>query len=78
MKPAKQLRKQYTNDKYPTVILRFEDGHEIHVPKGEGRVFDCWFGEKIIILAVWDPTSSDRELVERRPADAFDNEKPAK
>ena len=74
MKPAKRLRKKYVNEKYPMVALKFEDGHEIHVPKGEGRAFDCYFGEKIIVLAIWDPTSSERDLIERRPADAFTND----
>ena len=74
MKPAKRLRKRYINEKYPMVILKFEDGHEIPIPKGEGRAFDCYFGEKVIIMAIWDSTSKERDVVERRPADAFPND----
>ena len=75
MKPAKRLRKTYKNEKYPEVVLKFEDGHEIKIPKGEGRAFDCYFGETIIVLAVWDPTSAERDLIERRPADGFADDK---
>ena len=75
MKPAKRLRKTYKNEKYPEVVLKFEDGHEIRIPKGEGRAFDCYFGETIIILAVWDPTSPEKDLIERRPVDGFPDDK---
>lgn len=74
MKPAKRLRKRYINEKYPLVVLKFEDGHEIPIPKGEGRAFDCYFGEKVIIMAIWDSTANERDVVERRPADAFPND----
>ncbi|HEX3158670.1 MAG TPA: hypothetical protein VHQ45_09140 [Gemmatimonadaceae bacterium] len=72
MPPApKKIRKQYENTDYPLVILRFEDGHEIKVYKGTGKQFDAWPGETIKILAMYDPTSHDRELVEARKADLF-------
>jgi len=57
------------------VIMRFEDGHEIKVYKGAGKEFDCYAGETIKILAMYDPTSADRELVEARKADAFEDAK---
>ena len=37
MKESKKLRKQYVNNDYPHVMLRFEDGHEIQIPKGVGK-----------------------------------------
>jgi len=70
-KPPSKLRKQYTNSEHPLVILRFEDGHEIKVKKGEGKSFDCYAGEHIKVLAVYDHTSGERELVKTRKADSF-------
>ncbi len=75
MKESKKLRKQYVNNDYPHVMLRFEDGHEIQIPKGVGKAFDCWQGEAVKILALWDPTSSDRELVESRKGELFEDAK---
>src|SRR5919205_1135993 len=69
--PPKKLRKQYVNDDYPLVVLRFEDGHEIQVKKGVGKTFDCYSGETIKVLAVYDHTSGERELVESKKADDF-------
>lgn len=69
--PPKKLRKQYSNTEHPLVMLKFEDGHEIKVPKGSGKTFDCYAGETIKVLAVYDRTSKERELVESRKADAF-------
>ncbi|MGH7623179.1 MAG: hypothetical protein ACRENC_05080 [Gemmatimonadaceae bacterium] len=69
--PPKKLRKQYSNTDHPLVMLKFEDGHEIKVPKGSGKTFDCYAGETIKVLAVYDRTSKERELVESRKADAF-------
>src|SRR5512140_604700 len=69
--PPKKLRKQYSNKDYPNVVLRFEDGHEIASLKGAGKTFDCYAGETIKILAMYDKTSKERELVESRRADAF-------
>jgi hypothetical protein len=61
--PAK-LRKAYVNLDHPQVLLRFEDGHEIRVAKGTVKTFDAYPGEVVKVLAVYDPTSSDRELIE--------------
>ena len=69
--PPKKLRKQYANKDYPNIVLRFEDGHEIEILKGAGKTFDCYAGETIKILAMYDKTSKERELVESRKADAF-------
>jgi hypothetical protein len=67
----KKLRKQYTNTDHPLVVLRFEDGHEIQVKQGVGKTFDAYEGEHIKVLAVYDHTSGERELVENRKADDF-------
>ena len=67
----KRIRKQYVNSEYPLVLLRFEDGHEIKVYRGTGKEFDCYPGETIKILAMYDPTSHDRELVASRKSDEF-------
>jgi hypothetical protein len=67
----KRVRKQYTNDSYPLALLRFEDGHEIKIYKGTGKEFDCYPGETIKILAMYDPTSTERELVATRKSDEF-------
>jgi hypothetical protein len=71
-RPPKRIRKQYVNKDYPLVILRFEDGHEIKVYRGTGKEFDAYPGETIKILAMYDPTSADRELVEARRSDDFE------
>ncbi len=71
-KPEK-LRKRYHNTVRATVLLRFEDGHEIRVPEAEGRSFDCWAGETITIVALWDPSANERELLERRKAEGFED-----
>ena len=69
--PPKKLRKKYENVSYPVVVLRFEDGHEIQIKKGQGKTFDCYSGEHIKVLAIYDPSSKERELVETRNAGAF-------
>lgn len=61
--PSK-LRKAYVNIDHPAVILRFEDGHEIRVAKGKVKTFDAYAGEVIKIVAVYDPTSRERDLLE--------------
>ena len=71
MAAPKRFRKQYVNSDYPLVILRFEDGHEIKVYQGTGKEFDAYPGETIKILAMYDPTSAERELVESRRSDDF-------
>jgi hypothetical protein len=54
-------------------MLKFEDGHEIKVYKGSGKEFDAWPGERIKILASYDPTTNARELVEERRSDDFED-----
>ena len=68
-----RVRKQYTNSEYPLVIMRFEDGHEIKVYRGTGKEFDAYPGETIKLLAMFDPSSHDRELVDTRRADQFED-----
>lgn len=71
--PPKKVRKQYTNNTYPMVVLKFEDGHEIKVYQGTGKVFDAWNGETVKILAVHDTTSKEWDLLEARKVDLFDD-----
>jgi hypothetical protein len=61
--PPRRLRRRYFNETYPVVVLRFEDGHEIEVRKGEGRTFDAYEGETIKLVVVWDATAGDREVI---------------
>ena len=70
-----RVRKQYTNSEYPLVIMRFEDGHEIKVYRGTGKEFDAYPGETIKLLALFDPTTNDRELVDTKRADEFPDAK---
>jgi len=71
--PPKKLRKQYSNTAYPLIILKFEDGHEIKIYQNTGKVFDVWPGETIKVMAVYDPTSKEWELVESKKSDTFDD-----
>lgn len=73
--PPKKVRKQYANNTYPLVVLKFEDGHEIKVYQGTGKVFDAWNGETVKILAVHDTTSKEWDLLEARKVDQFDDAK---
>lgn len=68
----RRLRRQYSNSEYPEILLRFEDGHEIRIKKGRTKSFDAWSGEMIRIMAVWDPSATERVLVASRRADQFD------
>ena len=68
---VRRLRRRYVNDRYPTMLLRFEDGHEIRIGKGEGKTFDAWAGETIKVVVIWDPTSSEREVVSVMKAEQF-------
>ncbi len=72
-KPPRKLRKQYTNTTYPLVVLRFEDGHEIRVFQGTGKVFDAWPGERVKLMVVHDLNAKEWEHVETRPGDQFDD-----
>jgi hypothetical protein len=69
---ARPIRRRYANVEYPLVVLRFEDGHEIQVKKGEGKIFDAFAGETIKVLVVWDPSSGERELVATQRAEQFE------
>ena len=70
---AEKVRKQYVNKEYPHIVLRFEDGHEIHIPKGASKSFDWYVGERIKILAVYDPTAKEREKVDTLRAEQFED-----
>lgn len=69
----RKLRKQYTNNTYPLVVLRFEDGHEIRVFQNTGKVFDAWAGERVKLMVVHDLNAQEWELVETRKGDEFDD-----
>jgi len=69
--PPKKLRKQFMNNQFPNVVLKFEDGHEIVIKRGTGKTFDCYAGENVKLLAVYDPDARERDLVETRKADDF-------
>ena len=71
--PPQKLRKQFLNNQYPNVVLKFEDGHEIVIKRGTGKTFDCYAGENVKLLAVYDPDARERDLVETRKADDFPN-----
>ncbi len=71
-KPPGRIRRRYVNSDYPTVVLRFEDGHEIRVEQGTGKSFEGYEGEKIRLLAVYDPTSTERVLIATLRAEQFD------
>ena len=72
---ARRLRRRYINDRYPTVLLRFEDGHEIRIKKDEGKAFDAYEGETIKVVVVWDPSANEREVVSVLKAEQFDEER---
>jgi hypothetical protein len=69
---AKRLRRRYTNSRYPLVILRFEDGHEIQLKRGEGKAFDAYAGERVKIVVLWDPSANERELIATMKAEEFE------
>jgi len=70
---AKRLRRRYTNTKYPLVLLRFEDGHEIRVAKGRGKAFDAYAGESIKVVVLWDATSNERDVIAVMKAEEFED-----
>ena len=74
MPPApSKLRKAYVNSTHPLICLRFEDGHEIKVYRNTAKTFDAYSGEVIKVMAVFDDSSKDRELVESIRADDLPN-----
>jgi hypothetical protein len=77
MPPAPtRLRKAYINRDHPLVLLRFEDGHEIRVQRGKVKTFDAYTGEIIKVVAVYDPTSAERELLETVRAEELPDAEP--
>jgi hypothetical protein len=73
--PSK-LRKAYVNREHPVVLLRFEDGHEIRIPKNKVKTFDAYAGEVIKVVAVYDPTSKERDLLESLRAEDLPDAEP--
>ena len=77
MPPAAiKLRKAYVNLNHPQVVLRFEDGHEIRVLQGKVKTFDAYAGEMIKVVAVYDATSNERDLLEAIHADDLPDAEP--
>jgi hypothetical protein len=72
---ARRLRRRYMNSKYPLVILRFEDGHEIKIKKGEGKTFDAYAGETVKVVVLWDAAAADREVISVMKAEQFEEAK---
>jgi hypothetical protein len=68
----KRLRRRYLNSKYPLLALKFEDGHEIRLKKGEAKAFDVYQGETVKVVVLWDPTSQEREVVAVQKAEQFE------
>ena len=71
-RPPGKSRRRYVNADYPMVVLRFEDGHEIRVERGTGKSFEGYEGERIKILAIYDPTSTERVLIGTLRAEQFE------
>jgi hypothetical protein len=76
MPPAQKFRKAYINREHPVVLLRFEDGHEIRVSQGKVKTFDAYAGEIIKVVAVYDPTSAERVLLETVRAEELPDAEP--
>ena len=74
-KSAQRLRRRYVNTKYPLVMLRFEDGHEIRLKKGQGKTFDAFVGETVKVVVLWDPSANEREVVAVLKAEQFEEER---
>jgi len=71
-----KLRKAYVNLEYPYVVLRFEDGHEIRIPQGKVKTFDAYTGEVIRVVAVFDSTAKERDLLESLRAEELPDAEP--
>ena len=71
----KRIRRRYKNEKYPLVMLRFEDGHEIKVRKGEAKAFDAFAGETVKVVVLWDASANERETVAVKKAETFEEAK---
>lgn len=70
---ARRLRRRYANTKYPLLALKFEDGHEIRLRKGEAKAFDAFAGETIKVIVLWDATSDEREVISVMKAEQFES-----
>jgi hypothetical protein len=70
----RKLRRRYLNSEYPLVVLRFEDGHEIPLRKGEGKAFDAYAGETIKVVVLWDASAGDREVIAVVKAEELEDE----
>ena len=73
---ATKLRKAYVNLNHPQVILRFEDGHEIRIPQDKVKTFDAYIGEVIKVVAVFDPSGKERDLLESVRAEDLPDAEP--
>ena len=73
---ATKLRKAYVNLKHPQVILRFEDGHEIRIGQGKVKTFDAYTGEVIKVVAIFDATAKERDLLESVRAEELPDAEP--
>jgi len=73
---ATKFRKAYVNVEHPQVILRFEDGHEIRISQGKVKTFDAYAGEVIKIVAIYDPTSKERDLLDAARAEDLPDAEP--
>ena len=69
---ARRLRRFYANTTHPLILLRFEDGHEIALRKGDAKAFDAYAGETIKVVAVWDAEAGDREVIRVMKAEQFE------
>ena len=69
---ARRIRRRYANTAYPLVLLRFEDGHEIRLVRGEAKDFDAYAGETIKVVVLWDASANEREVVEVLKAEQFE------
>lgn len=69
------LRRRYANERYPLVVLRFEDGHEIRLKRGEGKSFDAYAGETVKVLVEWDASAREREVISVLKAEQFEEDR---
>jgi hypothetical protein len=72
---AKRLRRSYSNTTHALILLRFEDGHEIALRRGEAKAFDAYGGETIKVVAIWDADAGDREVIRVLKAEQFEEAK---
>ena len=71
----KRIRRRYRNEKYPLVLLRFEDGHEIKFKRGEAKSFNAYLGETVKVVVLWDASANERETVSVQKAETFEESK---